>query len=377
MIIDKYVKIKLNSKNKNRLINLGYIGKINDTIEILVEHLSKYSQCKINVKCDICGKCKTILFSNYTKQTNNNTNDYYCSDCKKIKTKNTCLEKYGVDCPMKTNKVKNTLKQNNILKYGVENVFQSEKIKEKIKETNLIKYGKPFYNNRKKSKKTCIKKYGVGNPLQNKKIKEKVKKTCLEKYGVMSYMNTKMFRKASIDYINMNKYKMCKNRKDTTNKKYGVENVFELEHIKEKIKKTCLEKYGVEYPAQNEFIFLKTQKSRFKIKKYKDSDIFSQGTYEKDFLEKFYERIKIKRSKPIIYFFNKKNHYYHPDFYLPEFNLIVEIKSKYIYELELEQNILKKQACLDNGYNYIFIIDKNYIEIEKIINDDKKYNDKK
>lgn len=34
--------------------------------------------------------------------------------------------------------------------------------------------------------------------------------------------------------------------------------------------------------------------------------------------------------------------------------------------LELEQNLLK-QSCLDEGYNYMFIIDKNYIEINKLM----------
>jgi len=45
----------------------------------------------------------------------------------------------------------------------------------------------------------------------------------------------------------------------------------------------------------------------------------------------------------------------------------VEIKSKYIYDLEFEQNILKQQACINAGYNYIFIIDKNYTDLIKLI----------
>jgi len=175
------------------------------------------------------------------------------------------------------------------------------------------------------------------------------------------------FRKISIEHFNTNKIRLIDDRKKSNMLKYGVENVFELENIKEKIKKTCLQRYGVEYPAQNEDIFLKTQKKRFKIEKYKNTNIYSQGSYEKDFLNKFYDKIEIRRAKSFIYIFNEKEHYYHPDFYAPKFNLIVEIKSKYIYELEIEQNQLKRQACLNEGYNYIFIIDKNYTEIEKLL----------
>lgn len=58
---------------------------------------------------------------------------------------------------------------------------------------------------------------------------------------------------------------------------------------------------------------------------------------------------------------------YNPDFYLPLYNLVVEIKSKYTYEKELEKNLLKQEAILKQNYNFLFIIDKNYIELEKII----------
>ena len=57
---------------------------------------------------------------------------------------------------------------------------------------------------------------------------------------------------------------------------------------------------------------------------------------------------------------------YHPDFYLPNYNLIVEVKNSYLAErdcLIIEQ---KKNSVLQNGYNYIMIIDKDYTEFIKI-----------
>ena len=55
-------------------------------------------------------------------------------------------------------------------------------------------------------------------------------------------------------------------------------------------------------------------------------------------------------------------------FYLTDYNLIVEIKSSYTYECELEQNLLKQKACLEQGYDFIFIINKNYDEFNELIN---------
>jgi len=48
--------------------------------------------------------------------------------------------------------------------------------------------------------------------------------------------------------------------------------------------------------------------------------------------------------------------------------LIVEIKSSYTYELEKEKNEAKKEATINNGFNFIFVINKDYSELLSIIN---------
>jgi len=66
---------------------------------------------------------------------------------------------------------------------------------------------------------------------------EKMKKTCLEKYGKENYSQTKE----------------CKKKvKKTCLEKYGKENYFQTEECKDKVKKTCLEKYGKESYTQTE-----------------------------------------------------------------------------------------------------------------------------
>jgi len=44
-------------------------------------------------------------------------------------------------------------------------------------------------------------------------------------------------------------------------------------------------KYNVEYPIQNKEIFDKAFISALKMKKYKDTELYYQGSYEKNFLE--------------------------------------------------------------------------------------------
>jgi hypothetical protein len=49
--------------------------------------------------------------------------------------------------------------------------------------TKELKYGDANYNNREKSKKTCLKRFGTESPLENREIWEKTYNTTVAKYG--------------------------------------------------------------------------------------------------------------------------------------------------------------------------------------------------
>ena len=70
-------------------------------------------------------------------------------------------------------------------------------------------------------------------------IKQKIKQTCLEKYGVDNYNKTKESKEKI---------------KQTCLEKYGVEYFWQSDECKEKIKQTCLEKYGVDSPLKSKKI---------------------------------------------------------------------------------------------------------------------------
>jgi hypothetical protein len=225
-------------------------------------------------------------------------------------------------------------KEYSLKKFGVENPFQREDVKQKIKQTNLLKYG-------------------VEKPINNLNIKNKTKETNLLRYGVS--------------------HNFCKNsesRKKWEKRLFdeeGITNVYQRESVKEKIKQTNLLKYGVESPLQNREIHYKAFKTRVLINKYLDTDLIYQGSYEKDFLDLYFHKLDIKNGISFKYVYENKNKIYHSDFYIPKFNLIVEIKSSYTLKLDKEIK-QKEEATIKNGFQYILIINKNYENFNKLIN---------
>ena len=200
---------------------------------------------------------------------------------------------------------------------------------EKMKITHLKKYGVKYILQNKdilnKFKQTMMKNYGVEHPTQNENIKEKIKKTNLKRHGT----------------------------------KYPLLN----EDIKEKARQTMIRIHGTEYAQQNKEIHKKQQRSGFLLKKHKDTNLHYQGTYEEHFLNFCFENdITVINGPSVNYLFENKNKVYHSDFYSKKHNLIVEIKSDYIYNKESEKNLAKQKSCIQQGYNFLFIINKEYGE---------------
>jgi hypothetical protein len=295
--------------------------------------------------CEECGnlcKDKTVLSIHNSKIHKLNPKEYFdkwikeenegkCKICNKETDfigrgqgyKNCCCKQHGYDW--------NHIQINKIIKekYGITNIFQSKKIKIKIKKTKKEAYGNEYYFNPEKIKQTNLIKYGVEYSTQSKNNKEKSIKTFIEKYGV--------------------------------------ENPYQSEKIKEKIHQTNLEKYGVKNPMQNKDIFDKAQKSAFYLKQFKDTNIYYRGSYEFNFLEKYFPLFPdIINAKSIKYIFENKDLYYFPDFYIPFLNLIIEIKNSYLAKKDRDRIDIKEKATITNGFNYILIIDKDYSNFNSI-----------
>lgn len=120
------------------------------------------------------------------------------------RTKEVCLDRYGVTNPFAAPEVKDKIKQTMLDHHGVEYVGQAAISKQKTKEALLDHYGVDSYSKTAefkqliadskdeiiaKMKTTCIEKYGVDNVLKVPEIQQKKYDTTLERYGDGHYSN--------------------------------------------------------------------------------------------------------------------------------------------------------------------------------------------
>jgi hypothetical protein len=195
----------------------------------------------------------------------------------------------------------------------------------------------------------------------------------MDRYGIKNcFMDTEkikqgMLKKYGVDH-NMKLQKCLDQCKKTCMKNWGVDNPSKSNEIKKKKEETCMKNHGVKSPYQNKNIFIKSMTNGTSLKIYKKSKLNYQGSYEKDFLDKYYNKINIENGITIKYNYNNKEKIYYSDFYVPEFNLIIEIKSTYWNEKHKNQNEIKKQYSKIH-HNFIMILDKNYDEFNKFLID--------
>lgn len=258
-------------------------------------------------------------------------------------------------------------------KFGVDNVFQLDKIKKKSKKTKKEKYGDENYNNSQKMYRTNVKnrgqdycreisymvkekflkEYGVEHPLQLEEFKKKRKQTNLDKYGVENVSQVEEFKEK---------------RKETMIELYGVENVSQNEDIKQKKKDTSMKNFGVSHHLKDYDMLQKHFKAQYKIKRYKDTELYYQGSYEFYFLELMDEKgllDQVSNGRSYDYEFMGKEHVYHTDFVHDGKD--IEIKSGWTYnkngkdKLLQEINETKWQSVRDADEEIVVLISKNRI----------------
>lgn len=274
----------------------------------------------VHPKCPVCGNFtkfygfKNLIFTNHCSnkctQLDSET---------KIKFKQTCLEKYGVDAPMKSSKIKEKSKQVCLEKYGVENISQFFETKEKYKQTCLEKYGvdNPFKlektkinshskEAKEKQRKTCLEKYGVENSFQSKEVRQKYKENYKRKYGVENPFQNEIIKEKI---------------KQTCLEKYGVDKAIKSDLVKEKCKQTCLEKYGSSSPMKNSYIVNKS------INKRIQNNTWSTSKPEEELYLYIKERFpSVKRQ-----YKDKERYPYFCDFYIPELDLFLELNGNWTH----------------------------------------------
>ena len=163
MVLSKKIEINITGRNRTYYINKGYNATLNEMLLIYVKDLPPSSNVIIDVKCDVCGNEKKLIYQKYTKNIRK-YNIYTCSTkCAVIKNKKTNLKTYGTEHPSQSKEIKEKTKNTIKIKYGVDNVFQNNEIKKQIKDNNLKKHGVEYYTKYTRCVMVCGCIYAVGS----------------------------------------------------------------------------------------------------------------------------------------------------------------------------------------------------------------------
>lgn len=312
------------------------------------ELIGDYSSVKINrdlslkFKCN-CGETHEKKFRYIKEQAG-----FFCEPCTlKVateKAKATFMNNLGVSNPSLSQEVKTKRDATNMERRGVINPFSDPEVQEKIIQTNLEKRGVKYAAQDPKiiqqRSETNLNTYGFKCALQNEEVKEKTKETLLNIYFV--------------------------------------DNISKNEDIKEKKIQTTLTNYGVEHPSQCPEIANKMTETsnRFKEVETPSGKIIKLEGYEGyayNMLLKTYKEEEIIHSRlevPEIWWYDEKEkrHRYFVDFYIPKDNLLIEIKSKRTFKIDLDRKLkylFKK--CLEDGYKMeVWIVSPKGELIKKI-----------
>ena len=306
-----------------------------------------------------------------------------CPRCVVEKREATMLARHGVKSALYSKEIMKKKNETCLERYDTIHTFQSEKVKQKIVQSNLKKYGVEhtlqLKEIREKGNKTMMEKYRVEHACQSKEVLAKRVDTNLQKFGVEAPLQSR---------------EVLERRKKTNLERYQTEEVLQNKAVQQRVQNTMLERYQVCIPLQNKEI--KARKDATCEERYGNAVIMHvPELFEKKTINSFarkpltlpsgtiiyyqgYEDVAIRellqdhKEEEIIndvkvmpecmYSWKGKNHRYYPDLYLPRENKFIEVKSKYTYLNQREQNQTKRACVLGMGYEFEFwICDKKEV----------------
>lgn len=166
----------MHKKNKDHILNKGY-KNIDDFVNVKAEDLPLGSKIQVELSCDYCGETIYWEFRKAMKH-----NKHCCKKCSPLKVKESNLEKYGVEFPFQSKKIREKQKETMINNYGVDNPGAVPEIYEKITQTNM-------------------KRYGVKSPSQVKEFQEKATENMLKTMYANGAMQTSSQQKHLYDLL--------------------------------------------------------------------------------------------------------------------------------------------------------------------------------
>lgn len=243
-------------------------------------------------------------------------------------------------------------------------VKNKEEVVRKRKQTCLEKYGDENYNNLEKNKQTCLNKYGYEYSSQVPEVQQKVKNTLVanygENYGKVLFnksLTTLQEKTGNKELTNVSQLEATKQKvKTTCLERYGQASYLGCQDYLKKTKQTCLEKYGVPNVSQSPEIASKKHKSILVDGLNLDSQ-WELIVYNFCKLN----NLKIERNVPFDYVVDGKLHRTFIDFKIN--NYLVEVKGTHLLYGIFDNQQLKEKIKIWQQNNVIIITsDNNYTD---------------
>ena len=207
-------------------------------------------------KCKLCGKPNKRVIKKFNEGYNG-TLQYCCHKCC-VNSKecleariNTNMERFGTKTPCENKEIQNKVEKTCLDRYGSKCYTSSVDGKEKIKHINLERFGVDTYSKSNQFKKIMSDVWKNRSNLEKDIIYKKSSQTKLERYGDPNYNNKKP--KIKVKKQKSNPEDIKNKTKKTNLERYGVEYVMCNPTILQKSRETQLKKYGCLYTQTEEF----------------------------------------------------------------------------------------------------------------------------
>lgn len=342
----------------------------------LTKDRKKCPSCKCNEVedvyrvCEFCGESFIPEGRNASRQKYCKRIHYRVCECCGIRFQVVDVTMPNTACStecankLKIEKARRTVSE----KYGVSNISQSSEFKERI--SKGIQNAQPhIIENRKK---TMIDRYGQDSPMKVPEIREKIFKTNEMKYGHRNPSKNMEVRHKISEALSSEE--VLERYRQNSLVKWGVPRPSMLPEIQDKMKATCMEKYGKPFAIQSDIVKFRMITS---LEQYRLNHPESFGRQDSgnmiSKINKDFGHLLCHIENKITYELRIENRFY--DIALPDRKILIEIDPTYTHNavgnhwgdgLDPNYHIEKSQLAEKYGYRCIHIFD--WDDWDKILN---------
>lgn len=274
----------------------------------------------------------------------------------RAKARATCLKNHGVEYPMQSEKVRALSREVNLEKYGVDNPMKSVEVQRKFQTTMIDRYGEPYALQspilKDRLKASNLEKYGVENIAESPDVRRKIYQTNTKRYGWWHYNPTVAdITKALKTPEAITRFEKLHELKQDPTKREELYD-FITENYTGSQYYVNLNKYGFRDPK-----YRSPSRIEVKLKNWLESKNI-------EFVENYYPEWMRN---------SETNRVRELDFWLPKFNLAIELNGNYTHSIEYgrDENYHKFKfiKCHENNVKLLMFTESEIInEFDKVCN---------